>query len=71
MALPAVTAKSSKVMEDWNIARIRLCVTLTGTADQRWTNAKRRRERMDYTSFAGQDALRCLTEYPSQILTAR
>ena len=58
MALPAaVSAHSSEGVEDWNVARIRLCVSVTGTADERWTNAKQPPERMDYVSFVGHDAL--------------
>ncbi len=71
MALPAVSAPSSEVVENQNVARIRPRVPLTGSADQPWTNAKRRCERMDYASYVAQDALRCLTKYPTQILTAR
>lgn len=71
MALPAGSAQSSEVVEDWNVARIRRSVSVIGTADERRTGTKLRRKRTDYTSFVGQDALRCLAKYPSQTLTAR
>ena len=56
VAIPAMPAKASKFVEDRNIGGIRRWISVTGTADERRTNAKRRREQTDYPFYVGQNA---------------
>ncbi len=71
MALPAVSPQAPEVVGNWNISRIRRCVSVTGAADQRWSDAKVPSTDNDYVSYVGQDVLRCLTTSASQSLTLR
>ena len=51
MALPAASAQSSEFVKDLNVVRIRYCVSVTRTADERWINTKHHSERIDYTAY--------------------
>ncbi len=71
MALPAVSGSSSNLAVDPRAAVVRRCVSLTGSADRRWTGAWATLENSDYALYVAQDALRCLSRHGTSVLTAR